>query len=69
MKKTVDWNAAEKQAKRMSMDALVYARRDCMETARLWTDPATDPDGNGGFYSDMGSVYGREISRRQKAAA
>jgi hypothetical protein len=65
MRKQIDWNAEAAKAKNMTNAQLWYAKRDAAETARLWNNPDTDPDGNYGFYMDQVSVYHAEMNRRK----
>jgi|DEB0MinimDraft_6_1074348.scaffolds.fasta_scaffold57436_2 hypothetical protein len=67
MRKQIDWNAEAAKAKKMTNAQLWYAQRDAAETARLWNNPDTDPDGNYGFYMDQASVYSAERKRRRNA--
>ena len=64
----LDWAATEARAEGMTDEQLHFARIDCFKTAKVWGKyPDDDPDGNGGYYRDEGSVYVREMQKRMKA--
>lgn len=65
--RTLDWAATEAKAEGMTDEQLHYARLDCYKVAAVWNRfPENDPHGNGGYYSDEGSVYVREQQARAK---
>jgi len=64
----LDWIATEAKATTMTDEQLFYARLDCHKTATVWDRfPENDPQGNGGYYRDEGSVYAREMQKRTTA--
>lgn len=64
----LDWIATEAKAAAMTDEELHFARLDCYKTAAVWNRfPENDPHGNGGYYSDEGSVYVREQNKRREA--
>lgn len=61
----LDWVATEEKAEGMTDEELHYARLDCFKCAQVWNRfPENDPHGNGGYYTDEGSVYVREQQKR-----
>lgn len=65
--RVLDWEATEAKAAEMTDEQLHYARLDCYKTALVWNRfPENDPHGNGGYYTDEGSVYVREQQKRAK---
>ena len=66
MRKQIDWKATAQRARKMSDESLAHARKECAELTHIWANPDTDPDGNGSYYADEGSVYATEQKRRSK---
>ena len=65
MMRNLDWVAAEERAAAMTDEQLHFARVECFKTASVWDRyPDKDPDGNGGYYRDEGSVYVAEQKKR-----
>lgn len=69
MIKRINWDREARMARNMDDNELAYARKGAFETAKLWSDPDTDPDRNNGFYMDQVSVYAAEQARRIEEAA
>ncbi len=68
--RTLNWVEKEEKAATMTDEQLHFARLDCFKTAQVWDKhPNDDPEGNGGYYRDEGSVYVREQQKRMKGRA
>jgi len=57
--KTLDWNSKQAYAKTLSNKELLYAIKDCIETANANKD-------NEGYYHDEASVYRAELVKRKE---
>jgi hypothetical protein len=67
--KTLDWNATEEKARRMTVAELHYALLDIQKTLPLADARDRENGGatcDGGFYRDEASVYRAEIERRRE---
>jgi len=61
MKKVLDWKTKEARARKMTVEALEFSVKDCVEARdamRGWNPEAE------GYYQDEASVYRRELNRR-----
>ena len=64
---TIDWQATENKAARMSPDELWGAIADISRTLPTADDlDRTNGTDNGGYYRDEASVYHREIAKRRE---
>lgn len=53
--KMLDWNAKARYAKTLTLESLLFAERDCIDSARCFR--GTDLEG---YYHDEASVYRSE---------
>lgn len=62
MTKTIDWNAKEAYAKKLTLAQLEYAIKDCIEArdAMKGWNPEKE-----GYYQDEASIYSQELKRRR----
>lgn len=61
MKKTLDWNAKQAYAKKLTVEQLAFAINDCLLAAECQPE-------NEGYYHDEASVYRAELMKRKKKA-
>jgi len=65
VKRTIDRDDAEENARLLTNTGLCFAYFDAVHTARIWDkDPDEDADGNGPYYHDLAIVYRSEAVRR-----
>jgi hypothetical protein len=59
MERTLDWKAKEAYAKKLDVEGLRFAIKDCIEAATALPE-------NSGYYHDEASVYRKELDKRMK---